>query len=98
METSMQLFIGLATNTITFGIMGFRNNKLGITVPSWLNNEILQIFITIFYYASFLVILFAPGNLIIKIIICVLMQFLVNHIVWGAITGVIAGIFFKDKK
>jgi hypothetical protein len=98
MEISIQLFIGILINTIAFGVMGFRNNKLGITVPNWLDNESLQIFITIFYYASFLVILFSPGNLVIKIIICVLMQFLVNHAVWGIITGIIAGIFFKDKK
>ena len=89
--------MGIAINTIAFGIMGFRNNKLGITIPRWLDNEIFQIFITIFYYTSFLVILLAPGNLIIKIIICILMQFLVNHIVWGTITGVIASIFFNKK-
>jgi len=94
---SKQLIIGVIINTVAFGIMGFHKNKLGIKIPNFLHNEILQMLITAVYFISFVVILFSPGNLILKIIICLLMQFVINHIMWGSLTGIIAGIFFKDK-
>lgn len=94
---SKQLIIGVIINTVAFGIMGFHKNKLGIKIPEFLHNDVLQIMVTVVYFASFAVILFSPENIILKIIICLLMQFVANHIVWGALTGIIAGIFFKNK-
>lgn len=92
-----QLIIGVIINTVSFGIMGFHKNKLGIKIPEFLHNQILQMLITAVYFVSFVVILFSPEKIILKIIICLLMQFVINHIVWGALTGIIAGIFFKNK-
>lgn len=96
MKISTQLIVGIIINMVAFGIMGFHKDKLGIKIPRFLHNEILQIFITIIYFLSFAVILFSPGNLILKIVICLLMQFLINHIIWGAFAGIIAGVFFKN--
>ena len=96
---SVQLILSLVFNTIAFGLMGFGNNKLGIAVPRFLQNKFISILITITYFSSFIVILLSPENLILKIVVALLMQFLVNHIIWGSITGLIAGMKVRrDKK
>ena len=95
---SVQILIGILINTLAFGIMGFRRNRLGIAIPKFLANEFFQILITLVYFASFFIILFSPENLIIKIVICLLMQFLMNHVLWGFLTVVIASKFFKNIK
>ncbi len=98
MTIGAQLIIGIVINTLAFGIMGFRKNTLGIPVPKWLDSEVLQIPVTIAYFGSFLIVLLAPGvSWILKIILSLLMQFVINHVLWGLITGGIAGIFFKDR-
>ena len=94
---STVLIVGIIINTVAFGIMGFHKNKLGIKIPYFMHNEILQIMVTSIYFLSFVIILFSPESLIFKIVVCLLMQFAVNHILWGSITGIIAGIFFKDN-
>lgn len=85
--------MGLIINTLLFGYMGFTNEKMGVLsiIPKFLLNKYLSMVLTISYFLSFLIILLSPGNLLIHIIICLLMQFLINHLVWGIITGVIAG-------
>ena len=94
---STQLILGIITNTLAFGIMGFRSQKLGIKVPRFLLTEFFNIPITIIYYLSFVIILFSPDGWILKIAVAVCMQFIVNHILWGAVTGIVAGIG-KNKK
>jgi len=91
------LLVGIIINTLAFGLMGLRRNELGIKIPKFFHNELLQTLITIIYFGSFAVILFAPESLVLKLAICLLMQFIINHIVWGIVMGIIAGIFFKDK-
>ncbi len=93
---STQLILGIILNTIAFGIMGFRKQRLGINIPPFLLSEFFNIPITLIYFASFLIILFSPERLWLKILIALAMQFLVNHILWGTITGTIAGV--KSKK
>lgn len=95
---SAQLIFGLILNTIVFGLMGFSNNKLAIKIPGFLQNRFVNILITIAYFSSFIVILLSPENLILKIVVALLMQFLVNHIIWGSITGLIAGRKVKKNK
>lgn len=94
---STLLFVGIITNTLAFGMMGLRRNTLGIKVPEFLHNEILQMLVTAIYFGSFVSILLSPEQLVLKIILCLLLQFVINHIVWGIIWGVIAGVFFKDR-
>lgn len=94
---STQLIIGLLTNTAAFGVMGFRNQKLGIKTPKFLQNAIFSWPLIIIYDLSFIIILFSPESLWIKIAACLLMQFVINHLIWGVITGLIAGITAKKK-
>lgn len=95
---SLQLIIGILINTVTFGLMGFQNQKLGIPVSKFLNNNFVYIIFTVVYYGSFFIILLSPENLVLKIIICILMQFLINPTLWGAITGLIAGLIERRNK
>lgn len=88
---STQLILSLVLNTVVFGLMGFSRNRLGITVPRFLKNNFVGTFLTVIYFSSFILILLSPGNLVLKILIALLMQFLINHIIWGSITGLIAG-------
>lgn len=87
---SEQLIIGILANTIIFGIMAFRNQKLGIRTPDFLQSKIFGMPLIIADFASFAVILLSPDEWWIKILTALLMQFLINHIFWGIITGVIA--------
>lgn len=95
---STQLIFGLILNTTAFGLMGFSNNKLAIKIPGFLQNRFFNILITIAYFSSFIVILLSSEILILKIFIALLMQFLINHIIWGVITGSIAGVKTKRNK
>lgn len=87
---SEQLIIGILANTIIFGVMAFRNQKLGIRTPDFLQSKIFGMPLVIADFASFAVILLSPDEWWIKILTALLMQFLINHIFWGIITGVIA--------
>ncbi|MFA6006144.1 MAG: hypothetical protein WC764_00205 [Candidatus Paceibacterota bacterium] len=95
---SILLIVGIIINTMAFGVMGFRNQKLGIKVPKILLREIFNIPITVIYYLSFVVILLSPDSWLQKIIIALSMQFLINHIIWGSITGIVAGIIVRRNK
>ncbi len=88
------LLIGVMINTMLFGYMAFTNEKMGIShkVPQFLLNPILNTILTFLYPLSFVFILFVPGGLIKNIIVCLLLQFIINHIVWGSIVGIISGI------
>ena len=92
---SVQLIFGLLLNTIAFGVMGLNRQQLGIKLPQYFHNGVLQLMVTMVYYASFLIILFSTESLFLKIVISLLMQFVINHIVWGLIMGSVAGLFFK---
>lgn len=97
---STQIIIGLLINTLSFAYMGFTNEKTGIRVilPRIILNKVVDFIITVVLYPlSFLIILFSPGNLFVKIGICLFMHFFVNHIVWGVITGMIAGLIIRRK-
>jgi len=94
---SNQLIIGIIINTLSFGVMGFRNQKLGIKTPEILLSEVFNIPITVIYYLSFVVILLSPESWLLKIIIAISMQFIINHILWGIITGVIAGMIARKE-
>lgn len=89
-----QLIIGILVNTLAFGAMAFIGTdakaRVAHKIPRFLRNKYLDILTTVIYFASFLIILFAPSNLIINIIICLLMQFLINHAIWGTITGLLS--------
>lgn len=88
---STQLIIGIIINTIIFGIMGWRNPRTGLTTPKFLHGNLFNISLTIIYFLSFVVILFSQEKLWIKIVIALLMQFVINHIIWGTIVGIITG-------
>jgi hypothetical protein len=93
-----QLVVGILLNTLAFGAMGFARQKLGIKTPAFLQNDIVSILITVVYAGSFFVILLSPGSWLLKIAICLGMQFLVNHLIWGVITGVVAGIGERKRR
>lgn len=95
---SNQLILGILLNTVCFGIMGFRNNRLGIKIPNWLKSEIFGLPLLIVDLISFIIILLSPEIWWLKIIIALSMQFLVNHIIWGMITGITAGLISKNNK
>lgn len=95
---STQLIIGIIINTLIFGVMGFRNQKLGIKTPEFLKNNFFNTPTTIIYFLSFLIIIFSPDKLWLTIAVALLMQFVINHIIWGTITGVIAGRGIKKIK
>ena len=86
------LLAGIIINTLLFGYMGFTNEKTGIPhkLPILIYNPILDLIVTVSYPLSFLIILFAPGGFIRNVIIVILMQFIVNPILWGPITGIVA--------
>ena len=75
---STQLIAGIIINTLAFGVMGFRNQKLEINTPKFLLSEVFNWPTTIIYYVSFLIILFSPEKLLLKITIALLMQFLIK--------------------
>jgi len=60
-------------------------------VPRILKNKYTDLVLLILYLLSFSVILFSSKNIIVNILICLGMQFLFNHILWGFITGSIVG-------
>jgi hypothetical protein len=93
------LIIGILINTFLFGIMAFTDPKMGVSslVPKILKNTRVGLIFTISYILSFLIILFSGGNLIINILVCLVMQFVINHIMWGLITGIIAGKITKNN-
>ena len=98
-----QLYIGIAINTLIFGYMAITNKEksLFVRLPLifTLGGDTVVILSTFLYWASFLVILFSPGGIIRNIAICLAMQFVINHVVWAVILGVIAGLIArKDKK
>lgn len=88
------LLLGIAINTLLFGYMAFTNDKMGIShkIPTFLLNPILNTILTFMYPLSFILILISPGGLLRNVVISLLLQFLVNHLVWGSIVGVIGGI------
>ena len=94
-----QIVIGLVVNTLSFAYMGFTTESAGVLsiVPKILLNKYFDIANTIIYTLSFIIILTSPGNLLIKIGICLLMQFIVNHMFWGIVTGTIASKIVKRK-
>ncbi len=89
---STQLIIGIIINTIIFGIMGFRNQKLGIKTPIFLQSKLFGLPLVIADIISFIVILSSPDVWLVKIITAFLMFFVINHVVWGVLTGLIAGV------
>lgn len=94
------MIIGLLINTLSFAYMGFTNEKTGMRgiLPRFMLNKVMDFIITLILYPlSFLIILLSPGNLFVKIGICLLMQFFINHIFWGTITGVVAGLIIRRK-
>ena len=88
---STQLLIGIIINTLSFGVIGWRNPKTGLSVPKFLHSDLFNIALTFTYFLSFAIILFSPEKLLVKIIAALLMQFLINHVIWGGIFGVITG-------
>lgn len=95
---SKLLIIGIIINTLSFGFAGFQNNKLGIHIPDFLRSTSLRILQNFLYFGSFILILISPGNIFIKILVCVALQFLVNHLVWGVVTGIIAGVSERGRR
>ena len=93
-----QLILGIIVNTLLFGYGAFFNEKTGIILPKTKFYIVLDVVLTICYFLSFLIILLAPGNLIVNIIICLSMQFLINHIVWGSLAGLVIGNIKKKEK
>lgn len=96
MET---LIVGIILNSLVFGVMGATNKQTGIPhlLPRFLVNPIADILLLILYVVSFAIILLSPVNLFLRIIIAVVMQFLVNHLVWGLIIGTIGGLDAKKR-
>jgi hypothetical protein len=96
---SAQIIIGLAVNTLCFGWMGFTNKETGILkiAPNNKYLVILDAILTTFYFLSFLVIIFSPGNMLINIGISLLMQIFINHLIWGTITGIISNLILKKS-
>jgi len=78
---------------LAFGYLAFTNEKAGLfkNVQFFRSNimETLAIFPSII---STVLILFSPGGLVRNIITILLLQFVVNHIIWGVIHGVVDGI------
>jgi hypothetical protein len=93
------LWVGVLINTVLFSYMAFTNDKTGIPhkLPNFLLSPILSTVLTLGYFASFLIIILSPGGLIRNIIIVLLMQFLINHILWGIIVGTIGGLLAKKR-
>lgn len=93
------LIVGILVNTLLFGYAGFTNKKTGIPhkLPKFLLNPIIERVFTFGYLGSFVIILLAPGGLLRNIIISLLMQFVINHILWGSIVGSIAGALNRKK-
>lgn len=96
MET---LIVGIIFNTLVFGIMGATNKQTGIPhlLPKFLVNPITDMFLLILYIVSFVIILLSPVNLLLRIIVAVVMQFFVNHLLWGLIIGTIGGLDAKKR-
>lgn len=86
-----QLILGITVNTLLFGYIAFFNEKTGIILPKTKFYVVLDFVIMACYFLSFLIIMLSPGNLIINIIICLSLQFLINHIVWGSFAGIVIG-------
>lgn len=93
------LIVGIILNTLVFGLMGATNKQSGIPhlLPRFLVNPIADTLLLILYVVSFIVILLSPVNLFLKIIVAVVMQFLVNHFLWGLILGTIGGIDARKR-
>ncbi len=88
------LLTGILINTFLFGYMALTNEKMGIShkMPLFLLNPILNTILTFAYPLSFLIILLSPGGLLRNIIISIALQFLINHIIWGGVVGIIGGL------
>jgi len=93
---SIQILIGILVNTALFGLMGWSNNKLGLGVPRILSHGIFNTALAPLYFMSFGIILFSPESLFMKIVVAILLQFLINHLLWGVIIGVIARMHNKS--
>ncbi len=93
---SNQLILGIILNTIIFGIMSFRNNKLGIKTSDFLQSPWFGFPLIVVDIISFIIILSSPENWWKKVVIALSMQFLFNHIIWGIITGIVAGRSSKE--
>jgi len=96
---STQIIIGLIVNTLCFGWMAFTNRENGILKINPKNKYlvILDAILTAFYFLSFLIIIFSPGNILINIVISLLMQVFFNHLIWGTITGIISSLILKKS-
>ncbi len=77
--------------------MAILNEKTGIILSRTKFYKILDIIATTGYSFSFFIIILSPGNLIVNIIICLFLQFFMNHVIWGSLSGIIIGNAIKNK-
>lgn len=94
------MYIGsVILNTLLFGYMAFTDEKMGVShrVPNFLKSTLLITTIPILYIVSFFLILISPGGLLRNIITMIGMQLLMNHLIWGTLTGIIGGLESKNR-
>jgi len=80
--------LAVLANTFLFGFMGLTNEKTGAFATG--HSHGLKRLITlapILYLISFVVLLLSPGGLLRNIITVILLQVVVNHLIWGSINS-----------
>lgn len=89
----------LLLNTLAFGYGAFTNEKMGVShlLPRVMVGSFLITLALIMYFVSFALILLSPGGLIRNLLAMAAMQFLINHLIWGTITGVVGGLGSSRK-
>lgn len=93
------LLTAIIVNTLLFGLMGFNSlsRKYPLDIPLIFSRGSFYTILPFLYWASFLFILFSDGEIIRNFVICIALQFFVNHLVWGIITGAYLGKVTNDN-
>lgn len=92
---------GIILSFFLFGYMAFSSRKrrdpagwflyTPLALQIIANNGIIDLILTFLYPVALLIIILSPGNIIINILTVIALQFVIYHIIWGTITGIIEG-------
>ena len=92
--------IVITINILLFGLISFNSvaKKYPLDVPLiFMFGDVASILITLGYFSSFIFILIFGESFMISLLICLALQFFINHIIWGTITGLYIGRIEKKR-
>lgn len=83
---------------LSFGYIALTHRKTGLLKDvKFFRSDLMETFAIIPSIISAILILISPGGLVRNIITILLLQFVINHFIWGILVGNIEGILSNNR-